>query len=144
MAASAPTDYDAGAAQPPEAGRTVLVVDDDARVRLLLDMMLRQESFEVISAEDGEQALAAARAHHPNVILLDIEMPRMHGYDVCRELKADPRTQDIPVIMVTAKGQQEERVRGLAVGADDFVTKPFSPRDLLQRLRALLNRTPNV
>jgi CheY-like chemotaxis protein len=114
--------------------RTVLIADDEPRVRRLLLQTLSRGQFCALSAADGEEALRVAREHHPQVVLLDAEMPHVHGYDVCRQIKADPQLRDITVIMVTAKAQAADRERALDAGADGYISKPFSPRDLLQRL----------
>jgi DNA-binding response OmpR family regulator len=109
----------------------ILVVDDvEVNVRLL-EAKLSAEYFNVLTAPDGQTALRLAHDEHPDVILLDIMMPRMDGFEVCRRLKADPHTADIPVVMVTALSESADRVRGLEAGADDFVTKPID-FDLLE------------
>jgi two-component system phosphate regulon response regulator PhoB len=114
--------------------RTILVADDNAQMRLLLEMTLKRGPYDVLNASDGGQALRIARERHPDVVLLDAEMPIVHGFEVCRLLKQDPATRDIAVIMVTAKAQEEDRSRGLSCGADEYIAKPFSPKLLLQRL----------
>lgn len=114
--------------------RTVLVADDNPQMRLLLEMTLRKGQYEVLVTADGGQALQIARERHPDLVLLDAEMPVVHGFEVCRQLKDDPRTRDIQVIMITAKAQEEDRDRGLASGADEYIAKPFSPKELLGRL----------
>ncbi len=100
-------------------------------------LTLTSGGYRVLVAADGEEAVSAAQEHHPDVILLDGEMPRLHGFDACRQIKADPSTQNITVIMVTAKAQDEDRQRGLEAGADGYIRKPFSPRELLEHLRSL-------
>jgi two-component system, OmpR family, phosphate regulon response regulator PhoB len=132
---------DAHRAEPPAgpaAVRTILIADDEPSVRRLLIQTLSRGQFITLSAADGEETLRLAREHHPTVILLDAEMPRVHGYEVCRQIKSDPQLRDITVIMVTAKAQETDRQRALEAGADDFVSKPFSPRDLLDRLERTL------
>ena len=116
------------------ARRTILVADDNPQMRLLLEMTLRKGPYDVIVTADGGQALRIARERHPDLVLLDAEMPVIHGFEVCRQLKGDPATRDIQVIMVTAKAQEEDRDRGLASGADEYIAKPFSPKELLARL----------
>ncbi|MBR0642844.1 PleD family two-component system response regulator [Plastoroseomonas hellenica] len=116
----------------------VLVVDDVAANRRLLELRLRAEFFEVATAASGEEALVLALSWVPDVVLLDVMMPVMDGFETCRRLKAHPVTLDIPVVMVTALVDTEERVRGLEAGADDFLSKPVSEAMLLSRLRALL------
>ncbi len=116
----------------------ILVVDDILANRRLLQAKLEARYFEVILASNGHEALKAAVEQSPDVILLDVMMPGMDGYEVCRRLKADPKTAFIPVVMVTALSQQESRLQGLKAGADDFITKPFDDFGLLTRIGALL------
>src|SRR5689334_2478851 len=116
----------------------VLVVDDvEVNVRLL-EAKLSSEYFTVITASNGEAALSLARSEHPDIILLDVMMPEMDGFEVCRRLKGDPATADIPVMMVTALSEVSDRVRGLQVGADDFLTKPVNDVALFARVRSLV------
>src|SRR5216684_6862975 len=116
----------------------VLVVDDvDVNVRLL-EAKLSSEYFTVITASSGEEALHAARSEHPDIVLLDVMMPEMDGFEVCRRLKADARTADMPVIMVTALSEISDRVHGLECGADDFLTKPVNDVALFARVRSLV------
>jgi two-component system phosphate regulon response regulator PhoB len=116
------------------ARRTILVADDNPQMRLLLEMTLRKGPYDVLVTADGGQALRLARERHPDLVLLDAEMPVIHGFEVCRQLKGDPATRDIQVIMITAKAQEEDRDRGMASGADEYIAKPFSPRELLVKL----------
>jgi two-component system, cell cycle response regulator len=116
----------------------VLVVDDvDVNVRLL-EAKLSSEYFTVVTASSGEEALRMARSEHPDIILLDVMMPEMDGFEVCRRLKADPATDGIPVVMVTALSEVADRVRGLQSGADDFLTKPVNDVALFARVRSLV------
>src|SRR5437763_17165735 len=116
----------------------VLVVDDvDLNVKLL-EAKLASEYFEVVSADNGPRALDIADGELPDIILLDVMMPRMDGFEVCRRLKANPRTADIPVVMVAALSDVADRLRGLEAGADDFLTKPVSEIDLFARVRLLV------
>ena len=119
----------------------VLIADDDRDIVRFVEVNLRLEGFEVITAHDGQDALTKALDVQPNLILLDVMMPRMDGYEVCTKLRADGRSAHIPVIMLTAKGSVNDRVVGLEVGADDYVTKPFSPRELVLRVDSVLRRT---
>lgn len=119
----------------------VLIVDDDADIRRFLGLTLRHDGFEVHEAVDAEDALDRARSIDPDVILLDVMMPGVDGYEVCRRLRADPRTQETPVILLTAKGRAEDKIRGLDVGADDYVVKPFDPEELVARVNSVLRRS---
>ena len=119
---------------------SVLIVDDEADVVDLVRYKLRAAGFTVLEAHDGLQALASAREHRPDAVVLDLMLPQMSGEEVCRQLKSDPDTAAIPVLMLTAKGQPAERIAGLEIGADDYITKPFSPRELVLRVEAVLRR----
>lgn len=119
---------------------TVLIVEDEADVVDLLRYNLTRAGLTVLTASDGVRGLETARQNRPDVIILDLMMPRMTGEEVCRALKKDPETASIPVIMLTAKGESAERVKGLELGADDYVTKPFSTREMVLRVQALLRR----
>jgi two-component system phosphate regulon response regulator PhoB len=119
---------------------TVLVVDDEPEIRELVEYSLTGSGYKVITAADGEQALRTARAKSPGLIVLDLMLPGMDGLEVCKALKADPRTASIPIVMLTAKGDESDIVVGLELGADDYVTKPFSPRVLLARIKTVLRR----
>ncbi len=116
----------------------VLIADDDESLRLLVATTLGDDSLELLQAQDGRQALALARQHRPGLILLDIAMPGLTGLEVCQELKADPNTAKLPVIMLTAQGRALDRERGLAAGAAAYLTKPFSPLELLRLAEDLL------
>jgi two-component system, OmpR family, alkaline phosphatase synthesis response regulator PhoP len=115
----------------------ILVVDDEQAVLDLIVYNLRKAHYEVITAADGRAALDAAHQHEPDLILLDLMLPEIDGLDVCRELR---RTSQVPVIMITARGEEVDRVVGLELGADDYVTKPFSMRELMARVKAVLRR----
>jgi DNA-binding response OmpR family regulator len=119
---------------------SVLVADDDPDVRDLVIFKLEQSGFEVTAAEDGPEALAAAREQLPDVAVLDISMPGMSGLDVCRLLRAEPATRRMLIVMLTARAQESDLDTGFTSGADDYVVKPFSPRELVTRLQALLAR----
>lgn len=115
----------------------ILVADDDALIVDVLAYQLKKEGYEVVVAHDGEAALALAHSAQPDLILLDVMMPKMDGWEVCRELR---RTSTVPVLMLTARGEELDRVLGLELGADDYIVKPFSFRELLARVRATLRR----
>jgi len=125
---------------------TILIVDDEEDIRELIELhLLREEHYKVLEAEDGLGALAIAKKKRPDLIILDLMLPGMDGVSVYRELRTDTRTEKIPVIMLTAKGRLEEKLVGLELGADDYMPKPFSPKELILRVRNLLRRTnPNV
>jgi two-component system phosphate regulon response regulator PhoB len=118
----------------------ILVVEDEPDVVELLEFNLRGAGFEVVSAEDGGEALKKAREHIPALIILDLMLPEVDGLEVCKILRRHPATAAIPIIMLTAKASEIDRVLGLELGADDYVTKPFSPRELVLRVKALLRR----
>lgn len=116
----------------------ILVVDDEERIRRLLKMYLERENYEIDEAENGEEALDMALKEEYDLIILDIMMPGMDGIEVCQELR---KTKATPVIMLTAKGEEANRVQGFEVGADDYIVKPFSPREVVLRVKALLRRS---
>ena len=122
------------------AHETVLVVDDEEDILELVKYNLEKEGYTVVGVTTGEDALAAARRKMPDVLVLDLMLPGVDGLEVCRRLKADETTRHIPIIMLTAKGSEADIVTGLEMGAADYVTKPFSPRVLTARLKALLRR----
>jgi two-component system KDP operon response regulator KdpE len=118
--------------------RVILVVDDEERMVRFIRLNLEHDGFNVIEAFNGSQAINQVRSNLPDLVLLDIMMPDMDGFEVLRIIR---ETSNVPVIMLTAKGEEDDRVRGLELGADDYVTKPFSPRELVSRVRAVLRRT---
>jgi phosphate regulon transcriptional regulator PhoB len=118
----------------------VLVVEDERDVAELIRFNLTREGYDVIVAPTGADALKQVRDHRPDIILLDIMVPQLNGWEVCRRLKQDPATGAIPVIMVTGRVEEGDKVLGFEMGADDYVTKPFSPRELLARIRAVVRR----
>ncbi|RKU38671.1 DNA-binding response regulator, partial [Candidatus Poribacteria bacterium] len=120
---------------------TILAVDDDIDILELIQMSLTAEGFDVITANDGMSGLEKARAYSPDLILLDLMMPVMDGFEVIGKLRTDEQTRAIPVIMLTARAQTHERVQGLHAGADDYVTKPFDLDELTARIEAVLGRT---
>jgi DNA-binding response OmpR family regulator len=119
---------------------TVLVADDDLDIRELVAFKLAQAGYEVRSAPDGVAALDAARAGGVDLVVLDLMMPGLSGLDVCAELRREPATAELPVIMLTARAQDQDVATGFAAGADDYVVKPFSPRELVSRVQAVLGR----
>ncbi len=121
--------------------RKILVVEDEAAIRDMLVFNLGRAGYEVLSAGDATEARSAIADRHPDVILMDWMLPDVSGLELTRQLKRDAGTREIPVIMLTARGQEDDRVAGLEGGADDYVTKPFSSRELNARIRALLRRT---
>ncbi|CAO3371962.1 phosphate regulon transcriptional regulator PhoB [Azospirillum sp. YIM DDC1] len=119
----------------------VLVVEDEADIVTLLKYNLEKEGFRVNAATDGEEALLLAGEQTPNIVLLDWMLPLMSGLEVCRQMRRNSKMRDIPIIMLTARGEEADRVRGLNSGADDYITKPFSPTELVARMRAVLRRS---
>ncbi|MEN6459429.1 MAG: response regulator [Thermoguttaceae bacterium] len=120
--------------------QSVLVVEDDADIRELVSYNLLKQGYQVAAVASGEDALAAVAAKPPDLLLLDLMLPDLDGLSVCRQLKSDPATQSLPVIMLTAKGEESDIVGGFTLGADDYITKPFSPRVLLARIQAVFRR----
>jgi len=118
----------------------VLVVEDETDLVTLLRYNLEREGFRTISAADGEEAILLATEQNPSLVLLDWMLPLMSGIEVCRQLRRNPRTRDIPIIMLTARGEESDKIRGLNSGADDYIAKPFSPSELVARMRAVLRR----
>ena len=119
---------------------TVLLAEDDADIRFLVTFKLEQAGHQVTGFENGMKALAAARRNPPDLAVLDILMPGMSGLDVCRELRRDPATAAVPVIILTARAEKADIAAGFAAGAADYILKPFSPRDLAMRVKAVLAR----
>jgi len=117
---------------------TILVVDDEKNIVELARIYLRNEGFQVEAAYDGREALENARAHRPSLVVLDLMLPELDGFDVCRELRKE---SDVPIIMLTARGDDTDKIVGLEIGADDYLTKPFNPRELVARIKAVLRRS---
>ena len=118
--------------------KKVLVVDDEPYILRTLTFVLEKEGYVVSSATDGEEAMVGVRSSKPDLMFLDVMMPKKNGYEVCQEIKGDPELRDIYVIMLTAKGQEADREQGLSIGADEFITKPFSPFEVVARVTELL------
>jgi DNA-binding response OmpR family regulator len=135
--------YNRGNNAPPGAtlGKSVLIVEDEKEIRDLLALYLRKEGFDLSYANDGESGLSKARSEKPNLILLDILLPKMDGLEVLRGIRSDREIAGTPVIMLTAKGDETDRIVGLELGADDYVPKPFSPREVVARVKAIFRRS---
>jgi DNA-binding response OmpR family regulator len=121
--------------------KTILVIEDDPNTMALVALYLEREGFRPITAADGRKGLELAQRQAPDLVILDLMLPRMDGWEVCRQLR---RQSDVPVIMLTARGEEIDRVAGLTLGADDYVVKPFSPRELVARVQAVLRRAPRA
>jgi two-component system phosphate regulon response regulator PhoB len=124
-----------------ELGKTILTVEDERPIREMVRLSLEKAGFDVLEAENGEQAMVTIADHRPDLVLVDWMLPGMSGIDLARRLKQDDATSELPIIMVSARGEEEDKVRGLEIGADDYVAKPFSPRELIARIKAVLRRT---
>ena len=116
----------------------ILIVEDDTNTSTLVETYLQREGFSTIAAFDGEQALALARSRNPGFVILDVMLPRVDGWEICRQLR---KISDVPILMLTAREEEIDRILGLSLGADDYVVKPFSPRELVERVKAILRRT---
>jgi len=121
-------------------GRSILIVEDEKEIRDLLVHYLRKEGFQPLVAHDGEEGLAKARAENPDLILLDILLPKMDGLELLRKIRSDREIARTPVAMLTAKGDETDRIVGLELGADDYIPKPFSPREVVARIKAIFRR----
>jgi len=119
----------------------ILVVDDDLHIRELLDLYLQKEGYTVIHAGDGNEAIALVKEHKPDLILLDVMLPGRSGLQVCQELRSISGVNMTPIIMISAKGEDMDKITGLDIGADDYIAKPFSPREVLARVKAVLRRS---
>ncbi len=120
----------------------ILVIEDEADILEVITYNLEREGHKVISCRNGEQGLSRIRTDNPDLVILDLMLPGMDGVEVCRQVKSDPVTRAIPVIMVTAKAEESDIVLGLGIGADDYITKPFSPKELVARVKVVLRRGP--
>lgn len=121
-----------------ENGKKILVVDDEPNVITSLTFVLKKEGYDVSSAVNGEDALAKIQQSKPNLVFLDVMMPKKNGYEVCKEVRGNSSLSDIHIIMLTAKGQEADREKGLNVGADEFMAKPFSPMMVIEKVKELL------
>jgi len=118
--------------------KSILVVEDEPNIVLSLQFLMKKAGFDVRAARDGEKALQAVEQRAPDMVLLDVMIPKRDGYDVCQTIRSNPEWSDIHIIMLTAKGRDVDREKGLALGANDYVTKPFSTRDLTEKVKEIL------
>ena len=116
----------------------VLIVDDEPNIVLSLEFLMKKEGYKVVSAGNGEEAMQTIAENKPDLILLDVMMPKKDGYELCQELRADKSWKDIKIIMLTAKGRDVEREKGLALGADDYITKPFATQEVVEKVKFFL------
>ena len=123
---------------------TILLIEDEADVADLARYHLKKAKYRVLHALDGAEGLAMVQQERPDAVVLDIMLPRMNGFEVAKKLKSDPTTESIPVLILSAKGEAESRIKGLELGAEDYLPKPFSPRELVLRIKALLRRSSSV
>ena len=122
--------------------KSILVVEDEPNIVLSLQFLMKQAGFDVRVARDGDEALREVESRAPDLILLDVMIPKRDGYDVCQTIRANPDWAYIYIIMLTAKGREVDREKGISLGANDYVTKPFSTRDLTEKVKQILNSTP--
>ena len=120
--------------------KKVLIVDDEINIAISVQFLMKREGFEVLVAHDGEEGLDMIRSHHPDLVLLDVMMPKLNGFEVCKEVRADPELAGIAIMMLTAKGREAEINKGISLGADAYMPKPFSTRELVDKVNELLNR----
>jgi DNA-binding response OmpR family regulator len=118
--------------------KKILIADDEPNIVISLEFLMKREGFQVVVATDGEAALRAVDAHAPDLILLDIMLPKKDGFEVCQQIRANPAWQALKIVMLTAKGRDTEVTKGMALGADAYMTKPFSTRDLVAQVKKLL------
>jgi DNA-binding response OmpR family regulator len=121
----------------------ILIVDDEPNIVLALELLMKKEGFEVHTADDGEKALNAVRELRPDLVLLDIMMPKLDGYEVCQRIRADESLKNVRIMMLTAKGREVEKEKGMALGVDSYITKPFSTREVVLKVKELLTVIPN-
>ncbi|MCK9379639.1 MAG: response regulator [Sulfuritalea sp.] len=120
--------------------KKILIADDEPNIVISLEFLLKREGYDVAVAHDGVEALARVRAERPDMAILDVMMPQRNGFEVCQDLRQDPEFKDLRIMMLTAKGRDTEVSKGLALGADVYMTKPFSTRELLAKVKALIDR----
>ena len=120
--------------------KKVLIADDEQNIVISLEFLMKREGFEVVVANDGEEAIRRIRADQPDLVLLDVMMPKNSGFEVCQEVKSDPALGGVRILMLTAKGRDTEVAKGLALGADAYMTKPFSTRELVDKVRSMLEQ----
>lgn len=118
--------------------KKVLIVDDEPNIAISVDFLMRREGFEVLVAHDGEEGLARIRADRPDLVVLDVMMPKLDGFEVCKAVRADPTLAGVRILMLTAKGRAQEITKGLALGAEAYIAKPFSTRELVAKVKELL------
>ena len=116
----------------------ILIVDDEPNIVLALELLMKREGYEVLTVDDGQKVFEVLKEFSPDLILLDIMMPKMDGYEVCQRIRADASLKDISIIMLTAKGREVEKEKGLALGADYYITKPFSTREVIMKVKEVL------
>ena len=121
-------------------GKRILIIEDEKDIRELLQLYLRREGYDVHIAKDGETGLRKASQERFDLVLLDLMLPQLDGLEICRSLRSRPQTAGLPIIMITAKAEESDRIVGLEMGADDYITKPFSPREVLARIKAIFRR----
>ena len=120
--------------------KRILIADDEPNIVISIEFLLKREGYEVIVAQNGAEALVKVREEKPDLVILDVMMPRRNGFEVCQDLRQDPEFADLRIMMLTAKGRDTEVSKGLALGADIYMTKPFSTRELLAKVKALIDR----
>lgn len=118
--------------------KKILIADDEQNIVISLEFLMKREGYAVSIANDGEEAVAMIRSEQPDLVLLEVMMPKKSGFEVCQEIKSDPRLQSVRILMLTAKGRDTEVAKGLALGADGYMTKPFSTKELVERVRNML------
>ncbi len=122
----------------------ILIVDDEPNIVLALELLMKREGYEILAVDDGEKAVKAVESFRPDLVLLDIMMPRMDGYEVCQRIRANASLKDLYIVMLTAKGREVEMEKGLALGADLYITKPFSTREVVRKVKEVLAAKPGA